>query len=63
MNVAGSVVSKGFQQLVRGGEDFKNWVVKNVEPAAQQKILDAFTTLHKTAQDQDVKTVVDHLIK
>ena len=63
LNVAGSVVSKGFQQLVKGGQEFKDWVTKNVEPSAQQKIIDAFNMLHKTAQDDSTKALVDHLIK
>lgn len=64
LNVAGNVVSKGFQQLVKGGEEFKSWVEAKIEdPALKQKVLDAFTALHKQTQDQDVKTVVDHLIK
>ena len=63
LNVAGSVVSKGFQQLVKGGQEFKDWVTKNVEPAAQQKIIEAFNMLHKTAQDDSTKALVDHLIK
>jgi PBP1b-binding outer membrane lipoprotein LpoB len=64
LNVAGNVVSKGFQQLVKGGEAFKDWVGKEIsDPILKQKIVDTFNTLHKTAQDADVKTVVDHLIK
>ena len=63
LNVAGSVVSKGFQQLVKGGQEFKDWVTKNVDPAAQQKIIEAFTLLHKSAQDDSTKALVDHLIK
>jgi hypothetical protein len=63
MNVAGSVVAKGFHQLVQGGEDFKNWVEKEIsDSGVKQKILDAFTAAHKEAQDSDVKTVVKKLI-
>jgi hypothetical protein len=64
MNVAGSVVSKAFQQVVKGGEEFKDWVGKEInDPALKQKVLDAFTAAHKETQDQDVKSLVDHVIK
>ena len=63
MNVAGSVVAKGFHQLVKGGEVFKDWVANNVEPAMQQKIVDAFTASHKETQDGDVKALVNHIVK
>jgi hypothetical protein len=64
MNVAGSVVSKAFQQVVKGGEEFKDWVGKEIsDPALKQKVLDAFMSLHKESQDADVKNLVDHVIK
>jgi hypothetical protein len=64
LNVAGNVVGKGFQQLVKGGEAFKTWVEKEIsDPVLKQKVIDTFTTLHKTAQDEDVQTVVKNLIK
>lgn len=63
MNVAGNTLAKGFHQVVKGGELFKEWVGKELEPALQQKVLDAFTTLHKQAQDGDVKAIVDHIVK
>lgn len=62
MNVAGSLAAKGFHQVVQGGEAFKNWVGTRFEnPEIKQEILDKFTTFHKEAQDQDVKTLVDRL--
>ncbi len=62
MNVAGSVLSKGFHQLVVGGQAFKGWVEKEVEdPTLKQKILDAFVVAQKQAQDTDVKSVVSHI--
>lgn len=64
LNVAGSVVSKAFQQVVKGGEAFKDWVSKEIsDPALKQEVLDAFMSLHKTAQDQDVKSLVNQVIK
>lgn len=60
MNVASTVLSKGFQQLVTGGNEFKDWVEKEVtDPTLKQKIVDAFTALHKQSQDSDVKVLVD----
>lgn len=59
MNVAGSVVAKGFQQVIQGGEDFKAWIEKEVSDSGlQQKLLSAFTTSHKVNQDQDVQAII-----
>jgi hypothetical protein len=64
MNVAGTLAGKGFTQVVAGGKSFLSWVEKEVsDPALKAKIADAFTTAQKTAQDHDVKAVVDNLIK
>jgi hypothetical protein len=64
LNVAGSVVSKGFSQLVQGGEDFKNWVETEISDSGlKQKILDAFTSSHQKAQDEDVQTLVKTVTK
>ena len=54
-----SVFSKGFSQVVKGGEKFKSWVGAEVEdPALRKKILDAFASAHKEAQDETVQTAV-----
>lgn len=59
VNAAQSVVTKGFAQLVKGGEDFKGWVEKEVQDAGlQEKILAAFRTTHKQAQDSDVQGTI-----
>lgn len=64
MNVAGNTVSKGLVQLVNGGKKFLNWAETGIEdPALRQKITEAFTSAHKRTQDEDVKAVVDRLIK
>ena len=50
---------KGFSQVVKGGEDFKVWVEKNVDDSGmKQKILDAFASAHKQAQDEAVQNAV-----
>lgn len=64
LNVAQSVITKGFSQLVKGGEDFKAWVEKEItDPQTKQKILDAFQTAHIKAQDGDVQNVVTAITK
>lgn len=64
VHAASGVVSKGFAQLVKGGEDFKSWVEKEVsDPAVKQKILDAFRITHMQAQDSDVQNTVQALTK
>ena len=64
MNVAGSTVSKGMVQLVAGGKRFMSWAEAEIEdPALRKKIVEAFTSSHKTAQDADVKAIVNQLIK
>jgi hypothetical protein len=63
LNVAGSVVSKAFHQVVQGGQEFKGWVEKEInDPVLKQKVLGAFTSIHKQAQDADVKTLVKQVI-
>ena len=62
MNVAGAVVSKGFQQVVKGGENFKGWIEQEIaDSSLKQRILSAFAAAHKTAQDADVKSLVNHV--
>lgn len=64
VNAATSVISKGFSQLVKGGEDFKTWVEKEVQDAGlKQKILDAFQSTHMKAQDKDVQDTVRAVTK
>ena len=64
MTVAGSTIQKGFAQIVKGGENFKNWVTKEIGPvdsALQAKILGAFQTYQTGVQDQDVQAAVKQL--
>jgi hypothetical protein len=64
MNVASSTASRGVVQLVDGGKKFMKWANDTLEdPVLRQSILDAFVESHKKAQDGDVKSVVDHLLK
>lgn len=64
VNVAQSVVQKGFSQLVKGGEDFKDWVEKEItDTGLKAKILDAFQTSHMKSQDSDVQNAVTAITK
>jgi hypothetical protein len=59
VNGIGAIASKGFSQLVKGGEEFKTWVEKEVQDTGlKEKILDGFRTAQMRAQDQDVQNVV-----
>ena len=64
VNAAEGVVSKGFTQLVKGGEDFKSWVGTEIaDSGLKTKILNAFATAHQKAQDSDVQNTVAALTK
>lgn len=64
VNAASSLVAKGFSQLVKGGEDFKDWVSKEVQDTGlKQKILDAFKTAQMKNQDTDVQSTVQAITK
>jgi len=64
VNAAQSVLTSGFSQLVKGGEEFKDWVTKEVSDSGlQKKILDAFQTSHMKNQDQQVQNVVAAMTK
>jgi hypothetical protein len=62
MDAAQSTVTKGFSQLVAGGQDFLKWVDTKFKglPLAQE-IQDAFIASHKENQDKDVQTVVKQI--
>lgn len=60
VNVAGSVASKAFSQIVKGGENFLDKIKTEIQdPALQAKIKDLFTSAHKEAQDAEVRAIVD----
>lgn len=59
LNATGALATKGFSQVVKGGEEFKAWVEKEIQDSGvKQKILDAFQSTHKQAQDKDVQDVI-----
>lgn len=62
--VGGKVLSRGFSQVLKGGEEFKNWAKKEISDVdIQDKVLQAFRRTHETAQDDDVKQLVQKLTK
>lgn len=59
VNGISAVAGKGFSQLIKGGENFKEWVTAEVKDAdIQKKVLDAFRTAQERAQDSDVQNAV-----
>jgi hypothetical protein len=64
VNAAQSVLASGFSQVVKGGEDFKAWVTKEVtDSGLQTKILNAFQTTQMKAQDQTVQNTIAAMTK
>lgn len=60
--VGGKVLSRGFSQILKGGQEFKAKVEDEFDdPAVQEKILDLFRTAHQTNQDADVQTLIQKL--
>jgi hypothetical protein len=64
MNVTGDVAARAVVQVVSGGKKFLEWVYSEVKDSElQKKLVDAFTAAHKGTQDNDVRAVVDKLVK
>jgi hypothetical protein len=64
VNAASGVVTKGFSQLVKGGENFKDWIADEIQDVGlRQKILDAFRVKHEQAQDDEVQNTVRAITK
>jgi len=62
--VGGKLLSKGFSQLIKGGEDFKDTIKNEIKDAdLQAKILQAFQKSHRTTQDADIQSVIKELTK
>jgi len=60
--VGGKVLSRGFSQLVKGGQTFKDKIGKEIEdPALRERILEVFRASHQTNQDSDVQTLIQKL--
>lgn len=66
VQVGGAAASRGFGQLVAGGEKFKGWVkteLPEVSEEVREKILELFHSAHKEEADKQVQDVVDALVK
>lgn len=64
VNGLGAIAAKGFSQLVKGGEEFKSWVNKEVQDAdLKERILDGFMSSQMKAQDSDVQNAVMSVTK
>ena len=66
VQAGGALASKGFGQLMAGGEKFKGWVktdLPEVSDATKEKILELFTSAHKEESDKPVRDIVDALTK
>lgn len=64
IQAGGKVASKAVGELVKGGENFKNYVKENWQDLrTKQEILDAFKIQHERAQSVDVQNVVNELTK
>jgi hypothetical protein len=62
--VAGRTAAKGFAQLLKGGEQFKQRIEEEIsDPAVKAAVLRAFRSEHQKAADDDVKNVVEQLTK
>lgn len=60
--VGGRALSRGFSQLVKGGEQFKDEVKKEFSDAeVQEKVLKLFRASHQTSQDADVQSLIKNL--
>lgn len=64
MNATKAIVTKGFSQLVQGGENFKDWVKQEIQDEGlRDKILQAFQSQHQKAQDTDVQRTVENITR
>ena len=60
--VGGKVLSRGFSQMLKGGQAFKERVEQEFDDSeTKEKILGLFRTAHQTNQDSDVQTLIQKL--
>lgn len=66
VRAGGAIASKGFGQLVKGGEKFKEYIqteLKEVDAETKSRIEQLFVDAHKESADEDVRDVVKALIR
>lgn len=60
--VGGKVLSRGFSQLIKGGQTFKQKIEEEIEdPETREKILETFRASHQVNQDSDVQNLIQKL--
>lgn len=60
--VGGRVLSRGFSQVLKGGQAFKDKIEAEIDdPALKEKILEHFRAAHQTNQDSDVQALIQKL--
>lgn len=64
VQAGGNFAKKALTQLIKGGEDFKEQVAKEIaDPALLAKVNQLFNVHQRMSQDQDVQVVVKELTK
>lgn len=63
VEMGAQTATRGFTQLVAAGEQFKDKIKQDLDPAIATKVLEMFRTNQQIAQDHDIKQAVDHLTK
>jgi hypothetical protein len=58
LKIGGRVVSKGFAQIMKGGERFKTAVEDNLEPAIAERVKELFREAQDREQDEEVRTAI-----
>jgi hypothetical protein len=62
--IASSVLARSYQEIVAGGEAFKDYVEKSeLSKEVQTKVLDLFSRAHKENQSPDTQTTVQTLTR
>lgn len=59
-----SLVSKGFSEIIEGGELFKKWIDTELEDEeTRDKVKELFQSAHKESQSRDVQDIVKNITK
>jgi len=58
LKVGGKVVTKGFAQMLKGGERFKTAIEEQLEPEVAKVVKSIFRRSHEGEQDEDVQVAI-----
>lgn len=62
VSMTGAAAKKGFSELIKGGEAFKQLVQDKIDdPETKKEVIELFRTAHLTAQDTSTKNIVKDL--